>query len=294
MNKFFNIEREIMGDNKKRILEVYGKRLQQSKKAKENIKHAVKFLPQIEKEIEITESHIKIIELMPDSIDFPEDLVDVAENEYREFETIYGPLIKSKLDYQPYQAPLISGMSSSMAYIDKTSQEYGNYKVSQDWVLPAKLIYNDLHRKHNRQKETSNLIGKLKPELQVYFAKAMDDLSKVKNEITQINDLAFRYRTILEKLKGELNVSLLKGIQAKDNKIFLKMAELRTDGPGNPDNQLFIEEIKKYDELHSIFSNIGKWNSSPTFDDFESLVIRFIDNIFAMLTILSRHNAGIF
>jgi len=275
-----------MNKNKERMLRTLSARWQQSHQKIEHIKEEAKMLPELEKDKRITETHIKMINDIPDNVDIPDNFIFLAQTEYAQHTQIVQ---QGKPSIQP--SPLISGMSSSIAYIDYVSQTKEYIDSGSTWADDIKTTYKIFHDHEKHEREVAILLDKLNPDLAIEFKEAMNDYAKVNSDISKQADLAFRFRTIMEKAKGDLKSKLK--IQAKNNMIFDELAIDYTDGVGMPDFLLLMAEKSIHVILHDRFSNIGKLNDKPNPLDFEVLSDQFVDHIYAVLSILARHVKGI-
>lgn len=282
-----------MNKKTERTLKELGKRLDQSNKAITNAKHASKLIPFIEKDREYIKWQINALRKMPEEMKLSNDYIRLTKTENRTFRTIYKPLIDNKIGDIPEILTTTSGSGATyaIAYAVSNNQQLPqNYGT---WAHNSMKKYNLLAQKYKLQQDLKNLINRLNPDLAGEFEQAINDLAKIPSGIIKISDLAFRFRTIMEKIKGDLKTIIIQE-QVKGNKIFDELAYNFTGKNGGDDQKLFENEVGIYNDLHNEFSDIGKLNKMSNALDFQSLAIRFENNLYSILSILLRNNIKAF
>ena len=280
--------------NTAKMLKMLGERKKQSENALYNIGEGFRVTPQIEEVKRLTDLHIKTVQNIPDEFDIPDEMIEITENENELFVQIYGPLFSEKVKIDTNYSPIVSGSSAALAYYQQVSQEDTYKKANMKWAEENIGEFVQLNNELKRKQATENLIRKLNSDIADEFHSAIQDFARLKADIVKIPDLAIRFRTIMEKVKGELNVKLLlPKIQVKSGKILEELANIYTGGIGRPHYNLFCIEIKNFQSFHSILTNIGKSNILYNSADFEVLLTRYIDNLYAILTTLANYRLDI-
>ncbi len=280
---------------KEKLLKILGKRMEQSNVALSNIKEGVRVIPQLEEARKLTSLQIKTVQNVPDQFEIPNEMIEITENESQLFDQIYGPLYSEEVKIATDYSPIVSGSSCAMAFYHQVSQEDNYKKTNMKWAEENIGEFIQLNDELNRKQVTEYLIRKLNSDVADEFHSAIQDFARLKAGIIKIPDLAFRFRTIMEKVKGELNVKLLlPKTQVKSGKIIEELANRFTGGIGSADYNLFCSEDRNFQEFHSKLTDIGKFKIVYNSSDFEILITRFIDNLYAILSILARHRPDIF
>lgn len=221
-----------MDRNKKAILNMLSARKKQSEIARDRARNHANSIPALERTIAMTESLKSAFENIPDDPNFPipENLVKTIKAENDFFDSNYEDLLKGSQFREVADTSVgVSGMTGSRDYFYHHTQNSHYQQMKYTWAEENIYNFAELFSKQKRLKDTANMLNKLNPGLSHSFNNLTNDVLKLKSNIAKSEDLAFRMRTIMEKVKGELNVKILAGMQVKANLIFDSIAKKHVD-----------------------------------------------------------------